>query len=113
MKSKNLIQVITGWMMLLVFSLSITPKQYLHDVFAGHQDMAVTAKTSKETQVTKQGYHCECNNLVATSPFTTHESFKDIEAPVVYRVAVVNELSQGFTSFRFNSHGLRGPPAIV
>ncbi|HMR90915.1 MAG TPA: hypothetical protein PKC69_01315 [Chitinophagaceae bacterium] len=112
MANKNYIQVLTGWAMLLFFTLSITPKQYLHDLFAGHQDMAATAQ-SKDTQVAKQGYHCECNSLVATSPFTEQDDIPFIQPLVVYQPAAATHLTESFHSAFSRFYELRGPPAII
>lgn len=55
--------------MLWVFSLSITPQTYLHDLFAGHTDSLVWLAPGEKDVVNKSGLDCHFNDLVATSPF--------------------------------------------
>jgi hypothetical protein len=110
LKAKFNIRVVFGWLLLLVFSFSITPKQLLHDVLADHTDLSIHSK-SKAPAVGKTGFSCDRLNLVAESPFIPAEKkietvqeksctdFIVISDPKVFPRAVVLP-------------ALRGPPCM-
>lgn len=54
--------------MLLIFSLSITPKKYFHDLIADHTD-SYNVNFSGKATVGKTGYSCDCEDLVVSTPF--------------------------------------------
>ena len=56
--------------LLLIFIISITPTLYLHEIFAGHSDASIAIAKSPGEQVRAAGFACDCDSLVATSPFT-------------------------------------------
>jgi hypothetical protein len=98
--------------MLILFTLSITPKLYLHAVFADHTDLVCKKTDNGKTQVSKNGFACDCNNQVATSPFTEHDDAPKIGTVTVYQSFVVNFTSQIISTTRFYS-ALRGPPVVI
>jgi hypothetical protein len=109
LRARNFIQLFFGWALLLVFALSITPRQLLHDALAHHTDQSVEA--SGNAYITRAGYSCDRLNLVAESPFTETGTFTE------------NIPLQPCTDFIVVSHhkaapkvitlpGLRGPPCI-
>jgi hypothetical protein len=86
------------------------PKLYLHDIFAGHND--IVNYTGSEPGITKDGYSCDVNDLVATSPFTAtdkHIEFNpEIDFPVLhtrYSSQIATAAPPCFT--------LRGPPMLA
>ena len=95
-------------LLLLVFTLGITPKKTLHNWFANHKDSASKIPDGKTQQFTKAGFNCNCENLVAEphfiSPsiplliniFSAH-SFFSVQAP-------------SFISQTLFHNNLRGPP---
>src|SRR5688500_7699630 len=97
--------------MLILFTLSITPKLFLHTIFADHADI-VYKKSDGKTQVSKNGFTCDCNNQVATSPFITHENPPEIGILPVYQSLITHFPSQIIASTQFYLE-LRGPPAIL
>jgi hypothetical protein len=104
---KNLI----GVLILCTFLLSITPKQFLHTVLADHKDTPAK-KSSDRLQFNQQGFNCDCNSVVATSPFTAMPLKLEIPNPVpvnCYTVAI----SRSLLSVPHFYYKLRGPPAIV
>jgi hypothetical protein len=97
--------------MLLLFTLSIMPKLYLHDVFAAHHDKIGNAGHS-QPGIIKDGYSCDVNDLVATSPFTGTEKIAafnpEIDFPVLhtrYTSQIATAAPECFT--------LRGPPVLA
>lgn len=111
LNTKNTIRNIFGWLLLVLFSFSITPRQILHDVLADHTDLSQKIPAGKFTAVNKSGFSCDRLNLVAESPFIEDE--KAVEtvswqpctnfiAPAAYK-AVVKVITLP---------ALRGPPSI-
>jgi hypothetical protein len=96
--------------MLMIFTLSIMPRLYLHDIFASHQDMINTGHA--QPGIVKDGFSCDVSELVATSPFTETEktiSFNpEIHFPVLhtrYTSQIATAAPECFT--------LRGPPVLA
>ena len=73
MPKPPIIRYFTAVFMLLTMALSVTPKAYLHHWFAAHKDVSVKKEGAGQPQVSKQLFHCNCDNLVAESPFTDHD----------------------------------------
>lgn len=96
--------------MLLVFALAITPKRFLHNLIVNHKD-TYNKLTDGKTEVSKNGIYCQCDNLVATSPFTGTYNNPEIKLSFVFvshqeAKAAVN-LFPAHTYFK-----LRGPPVF-
>ena len=98
--------------MLVVFAFSITPRVVLHGWFASHKD-APGKKSSAggEHQLAKSTYNCNCDNIVAESPFT--------EPAGIFGLAVFQPFSIeqkmdicSFHSSAFFLFTLRGPPVV-
>ncbi len=64
------IQRFVAGLLLLLFMFGNTPQKILHDVFAGHTDVAYKNNSRQaDTQLTKTGFSCDYHNYVAESPF--------------------------------------------
>lgn len=102
---------LAAFVMLALFVLSITPKLYLHTIFANHTDVVYKSTDGKE-QVSKNGYSCDCNSQVATSPFTDHVDAFEIGVLSVYPSLIPHfpSLIPANTTLYFE---LRGPPAVM
>lgn len=95
----------------MLFALSITPTIVFHNWLADHSD---TVKKSAETngeQLGKQTFNCQCDHVVAESPFT--EPDKPIitypaQAFSLFKV----ELQVQNTSSPNIHYSLRGPPTV-
>ncbi|KAA9038589.1 hypothetical protein FW778_13610 [Ginsengibacter hankyongi] len=95
-------------LLLFVFCLGITPKKTLHDWLANHKDTTSSAPVSKTQQLSKGGFNCNCENLVAESHFVTFSNFVVVNFPSIF----------SFVSFRIPfliflpsfQNNLRGPP---
>lgn len=100
--------------MLLIFSLSITPKLFLHNIFANHKDTLyyLTGNDPKNFQLNKVGINCQCINLVAEAPFINYDDPIQIIAPDFF-----SEKKPGFClSFYDARHffsAFRGPPSLT
>ena len=96
--------------MLVIFSLSITPRVFLHELLADHQDMVLKGKQQGD-YIGKDGFTCDINDLVATSPFTQVQETVQISSPTVYHhpVAWFRETSFQFAPPYIDS---RGPPSL-
>ena len=107
---KNIILYrLATFVLLVLFTLSITPKLYLHAIFADHTDI-VLKKTDGKTQVSKNGFTCDRNNQVATSPFIEHADALDIGILHVYQSFIPHFPSKVIANTQFYFE-LRGPPA--
>ncbi len=96
--------------MLLVFAFSITPKRFLHSVFAAHADRS-QKNSNKPCQVNNAGYNCDNENVVAESAFLCgHQSF---QLPVF--VAFLSNIFKNNTYHSVNGIYplLRGPPVNI
>lgn len=112
MHKNNLIYRLAAFVMLVLFTLSITPKLYLHAVFADHTDIVFKKADNGKTQVGKNGFACDCYNQVATSPFTEHAETPEIGILSVYQSFTPHFPSQIIANTQFYFE-LRGPPAIL
>jgi len=96
---------------LCTFLLSITPKMLLHSISANHKDQPYK-KTDGSLQYNSSGFNCDCNSVVATSPFTgTSHKF---ELPKLVHFSSYREKPP--VSLSSSDHfyfKLRGPPAIA
>jgi hypothetical protein len=110
LKANINIRNIFGWLLLVLFSFSITPRQVLHDVVADHTDLSLKTPGGN-VAVSKSGFTCDRLNLVAESPFIANEKFvetvpaqpcTDFIVPSAYK-AVPKVITLP---------GLRGPPCI-
>lgn len=99
---------ISSILLLFVFSLSITPKKTLHDWFANHQDSTSATPESKTPQLTKAGFNCNCESLVAESHFITFSSVIAVNLPSVH--SFVSFCIPSLISLSLFHNNLRGPP---
>ncbi len=108
---KSVIRQLVAGLLLLVFTFSIAPKQFLHDAIANHKDKLHIAAPGDEQQVNKAGFFCKCDNLVAESPFTDEVQQYSIAAPRAFAAQAPVALYFFHASPVF-FFGLRGPPAV-
>ena len=105
-----IIRSISAVFILLVMALSITPKIVLHDWFADHQDVPVKKAHNEQAQVSKQLFNCNCDNIVAESPFT--DSDIDFTIELFSPLTIQQELIPvSIYSSAPSFFSLRGPPA--
>lgn len=89
------------------------PKQWLHDVFASHNDCKKSHSFEKSLQISKQGFNCDCDNLVVEVPFAAAKEFF-IDLPVLNVQPVFTLIEdKNFPTVCHFFFQLRGPPAIA
>ena len=111
MFKNQIIQKIVAAIMLVVFALSITPTIVFHNWLAGHTDTLKKATATNDERFGKQTFNCDCDNILAQSPFT--EPGKAIIASVEQVFSSVKaEKHIHFTSSQHQFFLLRGPPAV-
>ena len=99
---------ISSILLLLVFTVGITPKKTFHDWFANHKDSTSTIPDGNTQQLTKAGFNCRCDDFVAESHFVSVGSFIVINIPALCSfVSLRNKAFISLSHFLFN---LRGPP---
>jgi hypothetical protein len=63
------IQKIISSFLLVIFTISIAPKLYFHELVAHHKDSASCYQTHSGTVLHQMGYNCHFDDLVVTAPF--------------------------------------------
>lgn len=100
-------------LMLIIFTISITPKNYLHDLFANHTHVFVIKKDhSSKASIVKE---------IASCDFYTHSSIMPL---ALSTDAIGTDLFLKFYSFDtslpsplpkaiISTNALRGPPSMI
>jgi hypothetical protein len=101
-------KTLSSILLLLVFTLGITPKKTLHNWFANHEDSTSKIPEGKTQQLTKAGFNCNCENLVAESHFIAPSIPLLVNIFSAYSFFSVQEPS--FISQSLFHNNLRGPP---
>ncbi len=107
----TVLKKITCIFILCMFLLSITPKQVLHFLAADHQDQPCK-KINDRLQLNATGFNCDCDSIVATSPFTDADVVPEIDH-TEYFAAAVEHACTPLAYTEANYFNLRGPPATV
>jgi len=94
--------------MLVIFVFGITPKRFLHNIFAKHIDNSLQSNTDKPFQLNKSGFNCDCDNLVAESTFLNDLQVFAFPLSFSYSSYSIKDIS--FTSATKVYSLLRGPP---
>ncbi|MEI9911183.1 MAG: hypothetical protein WDO71_16850 [Bacteroidota bacterium] len=109
MNKPQIIKKLAAGLMLLLFALSITPKQLLHDVITGHTHNYAKFEKHSNFQASSNNIQCNWHNQLVESPFTDQPDFQlDHPAVVHSSPALYYTLHDYFTDRFFSS--LRGPP---
>ncbi len=95
-------------LLLLVFTLGITPKKTLHNWFANHNDSTSQIPDGRTQQLAKAGFDCNCDNLVVESHFISPSIPLLINIFSAHSFFSVQEPSFISQSLFYNN--LRGPP---
>jgi len=97
---------------MLVMAFSITPTSFLHNWLADHTDAASKRSNDGSAQVSNYTYNCNCDNIVAESPFTgSHQVFEF----ATLRPVMIEQGSRSvkIISLTPSQFFLRGPPAFA
>jgi hypothetical protein len=111
MQQKRIISFISALWLLLVFTLSIAPKKYLHDVFSNHGDSCINLTAEKATTVGSFKTNCDVSNQVATVPFLLINNQYTVLLPAFSAEQNIPFLYYCFSTLQYN-YALRGPPAV-
>ncbi|MFT3845420.1 MAG: hypothetical protein QM725_10225 [Lacibacter sp.] len=110
MKLSFAIRKLVAGFLLLLFVFGNTPQKILHDVFAGHTDVAYKSNGKHtDAQLTKAGYSCDYHNYVAESPFTNSADCTQ-NLPVFFQQENKTASRQFVSSFISHLFQLRAPP---
>jgi len=108
---KKNIQKIGVFVMLLLFSFSITPKNYLHDWAASHVDVPAY-HPGNEIAFSQAGFSCDCQDLVVSAPFIEASFNSNVETLFAHTDLPVSSYYFSFSN-TYRTKDSRGPPAIV
>jgi hypothetical protein len=109
-RNQTIRRLISG-LLLCIFTFSITPKQWLHDIVTNHKDSYAKSVDGKAI-LTTTGFHCNCDNLVVQSPFIYYDGPAEINAPAFFVLHQTATISNLISAYHFFSE-LRGPPVRV
>jgi hypothetical protein len=110
LKNRSIIQQSLAFVMLLLFTFSITPKRYLHDLIANHEDF-YSFHSGGETTVTKTSINCQCEDLVVSTPFV-EASFELSLSSLVYHKEFASSSYHSYFLNTCSTKDSRGPPAV-
>lgn len=97
--------------MVVVFAFSITPTIVFHNWLSDHTDTVRKSNETKGEQLGKQTFNCNCDHIVAASPFT--EPAKAIITCSSLPLSSVKvDLQVNFISSQHFLYSLRGPPTV-
>ncbi len=114
MRSSTVIHRLLAGLMLVLFAFSITPKKFLHNLVANHQDAVAVSFSHDDghtAQVSKAGYHCPCDQLVVQTPFVYQSAAIECTIVPVFAVYQDQHLVSVYNTVPVISF-LRGPPAL-
>jgi hypothetical protein len=107
----NRLRLFSAGLLLFVFTIGIAPRKILHDCFANHKDSTAKIPVGKTQQYTKAGFNCNCDNLVAESPFISSGSFYLTQIASFHSSFYLQPCL--FISLSLNENNLRGPPSKI
>jgi len=113
LQNKSFIRSLLALMLLLIFTISTTPRRYWHDIFAGHTDTAVCdVPLDGKHHLRDAGIQCDCNKLVATSPFTEQDEIAVTVVPRSFYTLQQTDWTSVILTAVNRVHAQRGPPAL-
>jgi len=98
-------------MLLLIFSISIAPKAYFHDLIADHKDYSNCNDFHKNSVLHKEGYNCHFDDLVVSSPFILQAEKITVPTITYFNSHSVSLYSLSLQAF-LQTIDNRGPPAF-
>lgn len=98
--------------MLLIFTFSITPKRYLHDLVADHTDYYSGFNPGGEPAVNQAGFDCDCDELVVSTPYIEIVGKQSSLEQIAFCSFILSSYSLFITPSR-TTNDLRGPPALA
>jgi hypothetical protein len=111
LRHNNIIQKLLTLVMMLIFVFSITPKKYLHDAVADHQDY-YSFGLATEPSVSKTGINCACDDLVVSASFLETSITGITEQPIAHGSHLVSTYFILLPSSSATKDS-RGPPSMA
>jgi len=107
----NSIRRLFAGFFLLLFAFCATPKRFLHDLLANHQDGQYSANHSPK-HISASGFHCHVDDLVVVEPF-----LPGVQDQLTINLAsspanFFEPLRSFVIQYQPQSDG-RGPPAVI
>jgi hypothetical protein len=99
-------------LLLLIFTLSSTPKRYLHDIFANHTEAVSHQAEQGKLIVSEAGFNCDCDNLVGTSPCDELTEFITYTLQFQYPL-FLTQYYYNVPAEQVHFFELRGPPVFA
>jgi hypothetical protein len=96
--------------MLLLFALSIVPKQLLHDAVTGHKHIYAKYDADKNFQSSKSSFQCNWHEQLVESPFISEADFQ-LPQPLIQHASHKNYYILSYYSASLIFSSLRGPPS--
>jgi nitrogenase subunit NifH len=95
---------------MFIFTLSITPVTFVHNLFAHHRDVKIVHNHTKTSEIAIAGINCNTENFVGENNFILSYS------PLLLLTAFIPSLYlDGYTRSFYSQHHffaeLRGPPS--
>ncbi|HEY0058810.1 MAG TPA: hypothetical protein VGB56_06720 [Flavisolibacter sp.] len=106
----TIIQKPLAFLALLLILFSATPKKFLHDLVANHQDF-YAALPGDEAGVSNTGFDCHNHDQVVSTPFLV----ADVSSPVASSAQFAAHRASNYDFHlvqTFSSKDSRGPPAL-
>jgi len=97
---------------LLLFVLSVTPKQVLHDIITGHHHTDVKYTGVTHWQAPKNNMLCNWHDQAVESPFIDQPDFQ-VPQSIIAHLSYVNHYTIPYYSAEHFFSSLRGPPACA
>jgi hypothetical protein len=95
--------------MLLLFALSITPKQILHNVITGHKHNYIKFEGAENVKASKNNFQCNWPEQLVESPFTDQPGFR-LQQPALVYASYINHYTLRYYATELFFSSLRGPP---
>ena len=111
MKGSLIIQKPLAFVALLLFLFSATPKKFLHDLVADHQDF-YAALPGDDPGISNSGFDCHIHDLVVSTPFLIANSFSETGTGVAYPLHTERSFDHYTLPTRITEDS-RGPPAAL
>lgn len=111
LKNSLFIKKLVSAAMICVFAFSIVPTIFLHKTFASHIDSVEKSVGHGEHRISNDLFNCQCDHLVAESPFTEAAVFRLVPSPHTFLVPE-QRLQVHLVPCHAIFHSLRGPPLV-
>lgn len=112
LKRKLIIQKFLAFLLLLVFSISIAPKNYFHTIIADHKDVSYCNDAHKSTNcVHQQGVNCHFDELVVTVPYLFQPQ-QIAFLPHRFYIEISSAYISSFLQYNAIAKENKGPPFV-